>query len=220
MTDVTTRLSEVRARIRVVCKIAERPEESVRLLAVSAGYPAAAIREAYAEGQRDFGESDMNELATKANNLRELSDIRWRFVGHLPHTKTKEAVRIGCTVDSIGSEREAIALNRRAKAAGRIVKVMIRVNLTGEKSKAGCNVPELGPIAKAVRGMECLKLVGLMTVPPIVSEPELARPWYRRLRLLGNQLSLSEFSMGVNDDIEVAIEEGATVVRVGKPIFR
>ncbi len=219
MTDVTTRLSEVRARIRVVCKIAERPEESVRLLALSEGYPAAAIREAYADGQRDFGESDMRELVKKANDLQGLSDIRWRFVGHLPHTKTKEAVRIGCTVDSIDSEREAIALNRRAQAAGKSIDVMIRVNLTGEYRKLGCNVPELAQIAKAVRGMSNLNLVGLMTVPPVVSEPELARPWYRRLRLLGNQLSLTEFSMGVNDDIEVAIEEGATVVRVGKPVF-
>jgi uncharacterized pyridoxal phosphate-containing UPF0001 family protein len=155
----------------------------------------------------------------KANALRELSDIRWRFVGRLPHTKAKEAVRIGCTVDSIDSEREAIALNRRAEAAGKNIVVMIRVNLTGEQRKVGCNIPELAQIAKAVRGMAHLSLAGLMTVPPVVSEPELARPWYRRLRLLGNQLSLSEFSMGENDDIEVAIEEGATVVRVGKPIF-
>lgn len=219
MTDVTTRLSEVRARIRVVCKIAERSDESVRLLAVSDGYPTTAIQEVYSEGQRDFGESDIQQLVKKANELRQLSDIRWRFVGHLPHTRTKDAVRIGCSVDSIDSEREAIALNRRAKAAGKIVEVMIRVNLVGEQRKVGCNVPELAQIAKAVRGMEYLKLVGLMTVPPVVSEPELARPWYRRLRLLGDQLSLSEFSMGFDDDIEVAIEEGATLVRVGRPIF-
>lgn len=219
MTDVTRRLSEVRARIRVVCKIAERSDESVRLLAVSEGYPATAIQEAYSEGQRDFGESEIQQLVKKANELRALSDIRWRFVGHLPHTKTKDAVSVGCSVDSIDSEREAIALNRRAKAAGTIVEVMVRVDLVGEQREVGCNVSELAQIANAVRGMECLKLVGLMTVPPVVSEPELARPWYRRLRLLGNQLSLSEFSMGFNDDIEVAIEEGATMVRVGKPIF-
>jgi hypothetical protein len=202
-----------------VCKIAERSDDSVRLLALSEGYPTSAIRNAYSAGQRDFGESDMHELVTKADELRELSDIRWRFVGHLPHTKTKDAVRVGCTVDSIDSEREAIALNRRAKAAGRIVDVMIRVNLSGENRKAGCNVPELAQIANAVRTMAYLKLVGLMTVSPVVSEPELTRPWYRRLRLLGNQLTLSELSMGVDDDIEVAIEEGATLVRVGEPIF-
>ena len=132
MTDVSTRLSEVRARIRVVCKIAERSEESVQLLAVSEGYPAAVIREAYTEGQRDFGESEIHELVNKANELRGLSDIRWRFIGHLPQTQAKEAVRIGCSVDSIDTEREAIALNRRAQAAGRTIDVMIRVDLTGD----------------------------------------------------------------------------------------
>ncbi|MBN1654584.1 MAG: YggS family pyridoxal phosphate-dependent enzyme [Deltaproteobacteria bacterium] len=219
MTDVTARLSEVRARIRVVCKIAVRSEETVRLVAVSSGHPPSVVREAYAGGQRDFGEFVMDDLVNKAKELQDLPEIRWRFIGQLKHTRTKDAARIGCTVDSISSEREAIALNRRAQAFGRTVDVMIRVNLAAEKQKAGCTVPEVAQIARAIRSMDKLRLIGLLTIPPAVSEPELSRPWFRRLRLLGNQLSLNEFSMGMSDDLEVAIEEGATMIRVGTALF-
>jgi pyridoxal phosphate enzyme (YggS family) len=218
-TDVAQKLSEVRARITRACEKAGRPEGSVRLLAVAKGHTQAAIRAAYAAGQRDFGESYMQELAAKTSDLADLADIRWRFIGHLQQNKTKEAARIGCAVDVIDSLRVADALGRRAQALGRRLDVMVQVNVAGEAQKAGCAVAELEALVETVRATPSLNLLGLMTIPPAVDDPELSRPWFRALGQLAARHVLSELSMGMSDDLEVAVEEGATMVRVGTAIF-
>lgn len=218
-TDIAQRLSDVRARIRRACEKAGRREASVRLVAVAKGHTPAAIRAAYAEGQRDFGESYMQELVGKTSELADLTDIRWRFIGHLQQNKTKEAARIGCAIDVVDSQRVAEALGRRAQALGRRLEVMIEVNVAGEAQKAGCAVAEVQALVELVRATPSLNLGGLMAIPPAVEDPELSRPWFRALRQLGTRHGLGELSMGMSDDVEVAIEEGATMVRVGTAIF-
>jgi hypothetical protein len=212
-------LSEVRTRIATACRTAGRSEDSVRLVAIAKGHAPEAIRAAHSAGQRDFGESYMQELAVKASALADLTEIRWRFVGHLQHNKAKDAARIGCAIDSVDSERLAAALDKRAQAMGHPLDAMIQVNLAGEEQKAGCAVAEVARLAESVRAMRYLKLVGLMTIPPAAGDPELSRPWFRGLRQLAEKLSLNEISMGMSDDLEVAIQEGATMVRVGAAIF-
>lgn len=218
-TDIAQRLSEVRARIRRACEKAGRAEASVRLVAVAKGHTPTAIRAAYAEGQRDFGESYMQELAAKTSQLAALTDIRWRFIGHLQQNKAKEAARIGCAVDVVDSQRVAEALGRRAQALGRSLDVMIQVNVAGEAQKAGCAVAEVEALVETVRATPSLNLLGLMTIPPAVEDPDLSRPWFQALRQLATRHALSELSMGMSDDVEVAIEEGATMVRIGTAIF-
>ena len=217
--EMVRRLTEVRARIGAACRQAGRAEDAVRLIAVTKGHGPEVIRAAYAEGQRDFGESYMQELVGKASALADLTEIRWRFVGHLQQNKAKDAARICRAVDSVDSERVAVALDKRAEALGRPLEAMLQVNLASEEQKAGCPAAETAGLAELVRNMRHLKLSGLMTIPPAVDDPELSRPWFRGLRELAGKLGLGELSMGMSDDLEVAIEEGATMVRVGTAIF-
>jgi pyridoxal phosphate enzyme (YggS family) len=217
--EVVQRLAAVRERIARACQKAGRSEGSVRLIAVSKGHAASLVRAAYGAGQREFGENYMQEASAKCAELSELTEIRWRFIGRLQHNKAKEAARLGCAVDSVDSERLAEALDRRAQALGRKLEVMIQVNVAREAQKTGCDVEEVARIAAAVRNASALNLVGLMTIPPAAADPEQSRSWFRALRHLGEQHGLKELSMGMSDDLEVAVEEGATLVRVGTAIF-
>ncbi|MBN1656488.1 MAG: YggS family pyridoxal phosphate-dependent enzyme [Deltaproteobacteria bacterium] len=217
--EVAQRLAEVRERIERACEKAGRSAQSVRLLAVAKGHPHTAIRAAYAAGQREFGENYMQELAAKSSQLEDLADIRWRFIGHLQQNKAKEAARIGCAVDALDSVRVAQTLGHRAQVLGRRLDVMIQVNVAGEPQKAGCALEELPGLVETVRSTPALNLQGLMVIPPAVDDAELNRPWFRTLRQLATRYALGELSMGMSDDVEVAVEEGTTMVRVGTAIF-
>lgn len=220
-TTIAERLAAVRARIAEATTRAGRPEGSVRLLAVSKTKPEALIREAYAAGQRDFGENYAQELATKAMALADLKDLRWHMIGPLQRNKAKLVVPVAKVVHTVDRPELAEELSKRAAGTGKTPQVLLEVNVAGEASKAGCTPEGAVGLAALVRQLPHLDLVGLMTIPPDTDDRELARPFFRRLRELRDALGggLTELSMGMSHDFEIAIEEGATIVRVGTAIF-
>lgn len=217
--EVPARLGAVRERIARACERAGREPSSVRLVAVSKVHGPEMIRAAYDAGQRDFGENYVQEMVGKARALAELRDLRWRFIGHLQRNKAKHVVEVARAVETVDSTRLAEALDRRARAQGARLEVLLQVNVGGEARKSGCAPGEVDALVAAVRGLEALELRGLMTVPPHTGDPEGARPFFRTLRLLAERHALAELSMGMTHDLEVAVEEGATIVRVGTAIF-
>lgn len=212
------RLAVVRGRIAAAARSAGRDPARVRLLAVSKRHHERAIRRAYAAGQRDFGENYVQELEAKAAALADLSELRWHFIGHLQRNKAKAVVAVGATVSTLDSSRLAEALCRRARSAGTVAPVLLQVNVGREPQKSGCRPDALGELLASARACPGLRVEGLMTVPPATG-PEEARPHFRVLRELADEHGLRELSMGMSTDLEVAIEEGATVVRVGTAIF-
>lgn len=220
-TTIAERLAAVRARIAEATTRAGRPEGSVRLLAVSKTKSEALIREAYAAGQRDFGENYAQELATKAMALADLKDLRWHMIGPLQRNKAKLVVPVAKIVHTVDRPELAEELSKRAAGTGKTPQVLLEVNVAGEASKAGCTPEGAVGLAALVRQLPHLDLVGLMTIPPDTDDRELARPFFRRLRELRDALGggLAELSMGMSHDFEIAIEEGATIVRVGTAIF-
>jgi pyridoxal phosphate enzyme (YggS family) len=219
-TTIAGRLAEVRGRIAAAAQRAGRSAESVTLLAVSKTKPEAQIREAYAAGQRDFGENYVQELSAKAAALADLPGLRWHLIGPLQRNKVKPVVPVAALVHTVDRPALAQEIEKRAAAAGRVVPVLLEVNVSGEASKAGCPPAEAGALAGAVRAMPHLALRGLMTIPPDTGDREQARPFFAALRALRDRLGdLPELSMGMSHDFEIAVEEGATIVRVGTAIF-
>ena len=234
MSDVREQLERVRQRIAAAAAASGRPASEVRLLAVSKTKPSAAIREAYAAGQRDFGENYLQELVRKAEELADLSDIRWHMIGHLQTNKAKLAVRHSSLVHTVDSPRVAEALGRRrgdwvSESRGlpahlaTPLAVLVEVNIAGEAQKSGCAPDQVGELLAAIQREPWLELRGLMTVPPFTDEPDVARKCFEALRTLrdahGGRERLPELSMGMSDDLEAAIAAGATIVRVGTAIF-
>jgi hypothetical protein len=220
---VRDRLGDVRARIARASAAAGRPEHEVKLVAVSKTKPPDAIREAYAAGQRAFGENYAQELAAKAEALADLVDIEWHFIGHLQTNKAKVAARFAHVVHAVDSSALAGELGKRAASdrAGPLV-VLIEVNLGGEPQKAGATPSELAEVMAAVQAQPSLHLRGLMTMPP-AGDLDGARRTFETLALLrnmhGGPAVLPELSMGMSEDLEVAIACGASLVRVGRAIF-
>lgn len=209
------RIEEVEARIAAACRKAGRARDSVLLLAVTKVFPASAIVEAHSFGLRDFGENYIQEFETKAPLVRSLDGARFHLIGHLQSNKSRRAAELFDAVQTIDSEK----LARRLNECGRPMDVMIEVKLSEEASKHGCEPADIGTLVNALRSYECLRLCGLMTMPPWSDDPESARPYFQRLRGLAAEHGLKELSMGMSGDLEVAIEEGATVIRVGTALF-
>jgi hypothetical protein len=217
--DVAAALAEVQARIARACERGGRSPSAVRLLAVCKGHGAEAVRAAYAAGQREFGENYVQEMNAKAAALADLADLRWRLIGPLQRNKARLAAQLASAVDTVDSAELAAELSRRAAALGREIEVLIQVNVDREPQKAGVAPEGLPALIEAVRALPALSLQGLMAIPRAASAPELARPAFAALRALGGQHGLRELSMGMSDDLEIAVEEGATIVRVGTAIF-
>jgi PLP dependent protein len=198
-------------------------------MAVSKTFPPEAIIEAYAAGQRLFGESKVQEFANKADNLAGLEDADFHMIGHLQSNKSAKAVEIFHAVDSLDSAKLAARLSSAAEALGKVMPVLIEINLGGEQAKSGVrpDSPELNEILNGASMWPHLRIRGLMTVPPYTEDPEGARPHFRTLRELRDELAarnfpavgFDELSMGMSHDFEVAIEEGSTCVRIGTAIF-
>ena len=212
-------LDATRARIATACARAQRDPASVRLIAVSKRQPPEAIAAAYALGQRDFGENYVQELATKLAALGELAGARFRLIGHLQKNKAKDAAKLGCSVDTIDSFELADVLARRAELAGQQLEVLIEVNIDAEPQKGGVLVRDAAALADHVRSLKALRLEGLLCIPRPSDVPEQARASFAALRELGARLGTRELSMGMSDDLEVAVEEGATMVRIGTALF-
>ena len=211
-------LAAVHERIARACAQAGRDPASVRLLAVSKVHGPEAIRAAYALGQREFGENYAQELADKARALADLPELRFRFIGGLQRNKLKLLAPLGCAIETLSSAQTARALAERLVAVGGRCEVMIQVNVAAEPQKSGVAPAELAALVAEVRALAALELTGLMTIPR-AGDPEAARSSYRQLRELAGAHGLRELSMGMSDDLEIAIEEGATRVRVGTAIF-
>lgn len=221
--DVGANLEGVRRRIAEACARCGRRPEEVRLVAVSKTYSAEAVRAAAACGQRIFGENRVQEAAVKVPMCP--GTLEWHLIGHLQSNKAAAAVRLFDWVHSVDSAKLLRMLEGHAAANGKRLNVLLEVNVSGEISKSGAApdaVPELLGMAGVLRNVE---IRGLMTVPPIAEDPEEARVHFRRLRELRDGwaaeygVALEELSMGMTHDMEVAVEEGATFVRVGTGIF-
>lgn len=216
-------LEAVRVRIATACARAGRATDSVRLLAVSKTHGPAAVRAAAAGGQRRFAENRVQEAAAKIPECP--GSLEWHLVGHLQGNKAALAARLFDWVHSVDSTKLLEALDRHAREAGRRLNVLVQVNVSGERSKSGL-APDAAPgvLALASR-LGHVQVRGLMTIPPLAEDPEKSRPCFRRLRELRDAwaaetgLDLAELSMGMTHDLEVAIEEGATFVRIGTGIF-
>lgn len=219
---VTDGLARVRDRIARAASAASRDPTEVRLVAVSKKKPASAVREAYEAGQRDFGENYAQELVEKAEQLADLVDLRWHFIGHLQSNKARFVAPIAHMVHTIDGEALARELGKRATTRGRErLPVLVEVNVGGEPQKHGSSAADLGDVLAAVDAQPALHLRGLMTMPP--NDLEGARRAFEALASLrtlhGGAARLPELSMGMSDDLEIAVAAGSTLVRVGTAIF-
>ena len=223
MTGIAERLQRVRDRISAACDRAGRDPGSVRLIAVSKTVPIAGVAEALAAGQTLFGENRVQEALAKMAEAG--PGATWHLVGHLQKNKARHAIGAFALIHGLDDRELAFELDRRAAARSTRQPVLVQANLSGEATKRGSDEDGLLPLLTAVADLPHLELRGLMIVPPPVDDPELSRPWFRRLKQLRDRAAsllgrpLPELSMGMTDDFEVAIEEGATMVRVGRAIF-
>jgi pyridoxal phosphate enzyme (YggS family) len=225
--DIGTRLGSVRERIARAARRASRDPAAVRLIAVSKTFPPEAVRAAALLGQIDFGENKVQEALPKMGAVDAGMELRWHLIGHLQSNKAKKAAAAFHAVHSIDSEDLLRRVDEAASAAGRAIDVLAQVDLAREPTKHGVPPGALGPIFDSARTCRSARLVGLMLLPPAVDDPEQARPYFTALRRLRDMLAaggveesmLRELSMGMSHDFEVAVEEGATMVRVGSAIF-
>lgn len=227
MTDIATRLTQVRARMAEAALRSGRRPEDVSLIAVSKTFPLDAVREAYAAGQRLFGENKVQELLQKAGDGHDMADIEWHLIGHLQSNKARKAAAAAHVIHVVDSADLLQRIDRAATEAARQVQVLVQVDLALEATKFGAPVDSVPALIESARHCTGARLCGLMLIPPAVDDPEEARPWFRRLRELRDRLidagtpagMLAHLSMGMSHDFPVAIEEGATLVRVGSAIF-
>ncbi|MFH0935338.1 MAG: YggS family pyridoxal phosphate-dependent enzyme [Candidatus Omnitrophota bacterium] len=221
----------LKGRISSVCSKLKRDPASVIIVGVSKNRTVVQIKEAVASGIRDIGENRVQEAALKFRGLstseHQPSTIKWHMVGHLQTNKVKEAVRIFDLIHSVDSTRLALEIDRQAAAINKIQDILVEVKTSPEESKFGLKADEAIEVIKKISQLKNIKIKGLMTIAPTVDNPEKARPYFKVLRELRDKINalstvdygLSTLSMGMTDDFEVAIEEGSTMVRLGRAIF-
>jgi pyridoxal phosphate enzyme (YggS family) len=225
---IAGRVAAVRERIARAAARAGRDPAGITLVAVSKTHPPEAVREAFAAGLRDFGENRVQEAEPKIAALADLrAGLRWHMVGHLQGNKARRAVALFDRIHSVDGPALARRMEHAAAEARTLARVLVQVDLAGEETKFGLDTTHLFPALAELRGFKSLRVEGLMVMPPYDEDPERVRPFFRRLRELREELAaegaepgaLRELSMGMSHDFEVAIEEGATMVRVGTAIF-
>jgi pyridoxal phosphate enzyme (YggS family) len=215
---IADNLANVRSRMEAACRRCRRNPATVTLVAVSKKQENGAIEQAYAAGQRDFGENYAQELRDKAKSLAHLKDLRWHAIGTLQTNKARYVAPVATLFHALDDLDVAKELGRRATAAGRSLPCLIEVN-GGEETKSGVGFDEIPTLLSDAKTISGVEIRGLMIMPPASDEPEASRPLFSRLRESARQLGLSDLSMGMTQDFEVAIEEGATLIRVGTAIF-
>jgi pyridoxal phosphate enzyme (YggS family) len=223
---IAARLADVRERMARAASAAGRDVSEIRLLAISKSFPSDAIRAAAAADQRLFGENRVQEALQKMSATSDLT-VEWHLVGHLQRNKARVAAQNFACIHSIDSLELLHRVDAMADAAGRAPDIFIQVSLAGETTKSGLRPGEVEPLARAAGQCRAVRLAGLMTLPPYADDPEASRPFFRQLRELRDRLvssghdpgRLRELSMGMSHDFEIAIQEGATIVRVGTAIF-
>ncbi len=220
------RLEQVRERIRSAAVACGRSPEEVRLVAVSKTKSAETVARGIAAGITDLGENYIQEAEKKIGTLSD-EDVSWHFIGHLQSNKAKLAVRLFDLIHTVDSGKLARELNKQAAAQGFVQKILIQVNIAGEAAKSGVSVEDTVGLITAVSTLKNLSIRGLMTMPPWFDDPEKARPYFSALRRLARdvdsrripEVRMTELSMGMSGDFETAVEEGATLVRIGTAIF-
>jgi hypothetical protein len=226
--SIAANLAAVRRAVAEAAHAARRDPADVRLVAVSKTFPAADVRDAVAAGQRDFGENRVQEGLDKVEALAGADGpLEWHLIGHLQSNKAAKAARAFHWIHSVDSRDLVSRLDRAAAEAGVRPQILVQVDLAHEETKSGADVATVPDVVRATLDAKALELRGLMIVPPIPTDPEDSRPWFRQLRDLRDRLvadgtppaRLAELSMGMSHDFAVAIAEGATIVRVGTAIF-
>jgi pyridoxal phosphate enzyme (YggS family) len=227
--SIAENIARVQERIAAAARRVQRKPEDIALMTVSKTFPAVSIQQAYEAGLRTFAENRVQEFAAKASAVGSMPGAEWHLIGHLQSNKAGKAVELFHAIDSVDSLRLAEKLNVAAEKVGKKIPVLIEINIGGEEAKSGIapESPELASLLTAAPRLSQLEFQGLMTIPPFTDDPEGARPYFRRLRSLRDQLagrklpavSVDVLSMGMSHDFEVAIEEGSTCVRVGTAIF-
>jgi pyridoxal phosphate enzyme (YggS family) len=228
VSDVAANVNRVRERIAVAARRGGRRTEDILLVAVSKGVDPTQVLAAAASGVTDFGENRVQEALPKITHLRPqvAGTVRWHLVGHLQRNKARQAVQLFDVIHSVDSLELAITLDQRAAQAGRIGDVLVQVNVASEPQKFGIAPEALPVMLQSLSALSGIRVVGLMTIAPQVDHPEVARPVFRRLRQLRDEVArkgrapaFAHLSMGMSEDFEVAVEEGATMVRIGRAIF-
>jgi pyridoxal phosphate enzyme (YggS family) len=209
------RIAAVRERIAAAAARSHRPLADIRLIAVTKVFPADAIRDGYELGLRDFGENYVQEFEGKAPLIVDLTEARMHLIGHLQSNKARRETELFQVIQTVDSPK----LARRLDEGGHALDVMIEVKLSEEGAKSGASADDVPAIVESCRAARNLHLLGLMTVPPWSENAEESRPYFARLREIAAAHGLPELSMGMSNDMEVAIEEGATSVRVGTALF-
>jgi hypothetical protein len=227
--SISENIAKVRERIAEAARRAGRNPEEIALMAVSKTHAPQRIREAYAAGLRLFGENRVQEFARKAAALAALAGAEWHMIGHLQTNKAAKAAELFAAVDSVDSVKLAEKLDAAARTLGKNLSVLIEVNVGGEAAKSGVapDARDLEELLLLAPRLEALEFRGLMTVPPYTTDPEQARPYFRKLRELRDAIAARKLpgvgmhvlSMGMSHDFPIAIEEGSTCVRVGTAIF-
>lgn len=228
MTTIAENIGAIRSRIAAAAARAGRAPDSVRLVAASKGQGPELLRRAFACGQTLFGENYLQEARDKRQALADAAGARWHFIGHLQSNKAKLAAELFDCIETVDSLRLAGALEKHLAAMGKTMPVLVQVNIGREPQKAGVLPEETGALCRDLRRFPHLAVQGLMAMPPFFAEPEQSRPFFRRLRELSEELTVAgvlggpgpvQLSMGMSADFEVAVEEGATLVRVGTALF-
>lgn len=226
---LSERISSVFKKITAAALRTGRDPQEIKLIAVTKSQPIDKIKEASQLGLRIFGESRVQEAKAKIEALREFIDqwkmnIEWHMIGHLQSNKAKDAVRLFEIIHSVDSEKLALIINKEAEKINKIQRILIQVKLSDEPSKHGVSIEKIEDLIELCTKLPNIKVEGLMTIPPYSENPEESRPYFRKLRQIKEILSqknyhLNELSMGMSNDFEIAIEEGATMVRIGTAIF-
>ena len=214
--SIRENVAAVEARIAHACERAGRSRDEVTLVAVSKTFPADFVEEAIAAGIAEVGENRVQEARDKKPLVR--GAARWHLIGHLQTNKSKDAVKLFDVIQAVDSLDLAEKLARAAEAQSKRLEIMLQVNIGDEPQKSGIARGDIDAIAKQAAALDSLHVIGLMAIPPI-GTPEESRPYFRELRSMRDALGLQHLSMGMSEDFETAIEEGSTIVRVGRAIF-
>lgn len=222
---IADNLTHILVKIADAARRAGRDPASVRLVAVSKTMPAEAVEEAARAGQRLFGENYVQEFTAKARQVRE--PVEWHFIGHLQSNKVKYLAGLVTCIHSVDRLSLAEEIDRQWAKLGAVCDILVQVNIAGEETKSGTSAVELTDLVAAMATLPHVRVRGLMTMPPFFDDPEEARPYFRELRRLADAvaaenipgISMGELSMGMSGDFEAAVEEGATLVRIGTAVF-
>jgi pyridoxal phosphate enzyme (YggS family) len=223
--SISSNLLNIRSQIAAAAESAGRDLSGIRLVAVSKIKPAAMVDEAAEAGQLMFGENYVQELVAKAAEVK--SAVEWHFIGHLQSNKVRQIAGLVSMIHSVDRLSLAEEIDRQWGRLGQICNILVQVNVSGETTKSGTTSAEATTLVRQIASLQNVRISGLMTMPPFFDDPDAARPYFRELRLLSEEIeklaipgvSMKELSMGMSGDFEVAIEEGATLVRVGSAIF-